>query len=137
MSLEAEQAWFRRWRHQLIPIAYAYSIYSIKLWTAEIASARPAVQYTDVKDSTGMSELLQNIVRLSRGCRDLILTRTQRTFGFCVVENMPATPEATESLLNSIGPIRNTHYGGCIMRFPVHRGNANVNQAAFTILLLT
>ncbi|GIZ37378.1 hypothetical protein CKM354_000082600 [Cercospora kikuchii] len=68
----------------------------IKLWTAEIASARPAVQYTDVKDSTGMSELLQNI----------------RTFGFCVVENMPATPEATESLLNSIGPIRNTHYGG-------------------------
>ncbi|PPJ59350.1 hypothetical protein CBER1_05775 [Cercospora berteroae] len=68
----------------------------IKLWTANIASARPAVQYTDVKSGSGMSELLEKI----------------RTFGFCVVEEMPATPEATESLLNSIGPIRNTHYGG-------------------------
>jgi trimethyllysine dioxygenase len=28
------------------------------------------------------------------------------------VDDAPATPEATESLLSAIGPIRNTHYGG-------------------------
>ena len=28
------------------------------------------------------------------------------------MDNTPATPEATESLLQTIGPIRNTHYGG-------------------------
>ncbi|CAK4030506.1 Trimethyllysine dioxygenase [Lecanosticta acicola] len=35
-----------------------------------------------------------------------------RTWGFCFVDDMPATPEATEALLESIGPIRVTHYGG-------------------------
>ncbi|KAM3421394.1 hypothetical protein BST61_g1790 [Cercospora zeina] len=67
----------------------------MKLWTADIASTRPAVQHTDVQSISGMSELLAKI----------------RTYGFCVVEDMPATPEATEALLNLIGPIRNTHYG--------------------------
>ena len=33
-------------------------------------------------------------------------------FGFCFVDGTPATPEATESVLQAIGPIRNTHYGG-------------------------
>jgi len=36
---------------------------------------------------------------------------SQREKGFCFVDNMPATPEATEALLEQIGPIRNTHYG--------------------------
>jgi trimethyllysine dioxygenase len=36
----------------------------------------------------------------------------KRLYGFCFVNNTPPTPEATESLLNRIGPIRNTHYGG-------------------------
>ena len=36
----------------------------------------------------------------------------KRVHGFCFVNNTPPTPEATESLLTSIGPIRNTHYGG-------------------------
>lgn len=36
----------------------------------------------------------------------------QREYGFCFVINSPKTPEATEKLLESIGPIRNTHYGG-------------------------
>lgn len=31
--------------------------------------------------------------------------------GFCFVAGSPETPEATEALLNRIGPIRNTHYG--------------------------
>jgi len=40
-----------------------------------------------------------------------VLIDDQREFGFCFVEEMPATPEATETLLAAIGPIRNTHYG--------------------------
>lgn len=32
--------------------------------------------------------------------------------GFCIIRDAPHTPEATESLLSRIGPIRNTHYGG-------------------------
>lgn len=35
-----------------------------------------------------------------------------RTYGFSFIDNMPATPEASEQLLETIGPIRNTHYGG-------------------------
>ena len=33
-------------------------------------------------------------------------------YGFCFIDGTPATPEATESVLQAIGPIRNTHYGG-------------------------
>ncbi|KAM0258818.1 hypothetical protein ACHAQJ_003660 [Trichoderma viride] len=36
----------------------------------------------------------------------------KRQYGFCFVANSPKTPEATEKLLETIGPIRNTHYGG-------------------------
>lgn len=36
----------------------------------------------------------------------------QRNFGLCFVVNSPKTPEATKELLEAIGPIRNTHYGG-------------------------
>ena len=39
---------------------------------------------------------------------DLIQMKT----GFVLVKHAPATPEATEDLLERIGPIRNTHYGG-------------------------
>ncbi|KAK6412562.1 hypothetical protein LTR95_017964 [Oleoguttula sp. CCFEE 5521] len=34
-----------------------------------------------------------------------------RVHGFCSVVHTPPTPEATQALLESIGPIRNTHYG--------------------------
>lgn len=37
--------------------------------------------------------------------------KIKRQFGFCFVNDMPATPEATETILTAIGPIRNTHYG--------------------------
>lgn len=36
----------------------------------------------------------------------------QREHGFCFVDDIDPTPEATEQLLQRIGPIRNTHYGG-------------------------
>lgn len=32
--------------------------------------------------------------------------------GFCFVDGCPPTPEATQALLERIGPIRTTHYGG-------------------------
>jgi trimethyllysine dioxygenase len=32
--------------------------------------------------------------------------------GICFVHSTPPTPEATQNLLEKIGPIRNTHYGG-------------------------
>ncbi|SMQ47238.1 unnamed protein product [Zymoseptoria tritici ST99CH_3D7] len=73
-----------------------YGRTTIKPWTADIASSRPSVPYTDMSTDAGMGTLLHRI----------------RTYGFCIIENLPATPEATESLLECIGPIRNTHYGG-------------------------
>lgn len=33
-------------------------------------------------------------------------------YGFCFIKGMPATPEAHESMLRQIGPIRETHFGG-------------------------
>ena len=36
----------------------------------------------------------------------------QRSHGFCFVSSTPVTPEATNELLEAIGPVRNTHYGG-------------------------
>jgi trimethyllysine dioxygenase len=69
------------------------------LWGSSIASNPPDVSFDDVIDSSvseGMAKLTQNII----------------THGFTFVSNTPVSPEATERLLNSIGPIRYTHYGG-------------------------
>ena len=71
-------------------------IVPVRTWGQEIAEAPPEVSYSRIiAGSKGMADLLMNI----------------RTYGFCFVDEMPATPEASESLLNMIGPIRNTHYG--------------------------
>ena len=71
-------------------------IVPVTTWTADIAQQPPRVQYKDVASGDGMMTLLRQI----------------RQYGFVFVDDMPATPEATETLLNLIGPIRNTHYGG-------------------------
>ncbi|KAL7925534.1 hypothetical protein ACQKWADRAFT_284305 [Trichoderma austrokoningii] len=70
-----------------------------KLWGATIASAPPEVRFDDVMSSTS-----------SKGLADL--TSKIRQYGLCFVTDSPKTPEATEKLLETIGPIRNTHYGG-------------------------
>ncbi|EHK26167.1 uncharacterized protein TRIVIDRAFT_36187 [Trichoderma virens Gv29-8] len=70
-----------------------------RLWGATVSSAPPEVNYENVMSSTspkGMAELTGKI----------------RQYGFCFVTNSPKTPEDTEKLLETIGPIRNTHYGG-------------------------
>ncbi|KAL7903397.1 hypothetical protein HDV64DRAFT_238750 [Trichoderma sp. TUCIM 5745] len=70
-----------------------------KLWGATIASAPPEVRFDHVMSSTS-----------PKGLADL--TSKIRQYGLCFVTNSPKTPEATEKLLETIGPIRNTHYGG-------------------------
>lgn len=70
-----------------------------KLWGATIASAPPEVRFDDVMSSTS-----------PKGLADL--TSKIRQYGLCFVTDSPKTPEATEKLLETIGPIRNTHYGG-------------------------
>ncbi|KAK6404523.1 hypothetical protein LTR81_020681, partial [Elasticomyces elasticus] len=71
-------------------------IVEIKPWTSSISENPPSVEYDDIQAGPGMAVLMQKI----------------RTHGFAFVDNMPATPEATQALLETIGPIRNTHYGG-------------------------
>nr|OQO25890.1 hypothetical protein B0A51_06155 [Rachicladosporium sp. CCFEE 5018] len=66
------------------------------LWQSVIERYPPKVQYDSVQTGSGMAHLMS----------------TLRQFGFCFVSNTPETPEATKALLESIGPIRNTHYGG-------------------------
>lgn len=66
------------------------------LWFgSKISASPPKVAYKDVQES-GVGEL----------------TRLIRVHGFCLIEGCPETPEATQKLLELIGPIRNTHYGG-------------------------
>ncbi|KAK6453355.1 trimethyllysine dioxygenase [Trichoderma asperellum] len=75
-----------------------------KLWGATIASAPPEVRFDDVMSGTspkGMADLTSKIARTD-----------YRQYGLCFVTDSPKTPEATEKLLETIGPIRNTHYGG-------------------------
>ncbi|KAH7318428.1 hypothetical protein B0I35DRAFT_478936 [Stachybotrys elegans] len=70
-----------------------------KLWDASIASNPPEVAFETVMSgpsSAGMA----------------VLTDAIMEYGFCFVSKTPATPEATQELLESIGPIRHTHYGG-------------------------
>ncbi|KXT07819.1 hypothetical protein AC579_9332 [Pseudocercospora musae] len=73
-----------------------FGLAPITTWKADISSSPPMVDYSAVSEKAGMSSLLHKI----------------RALGFCIVDGMPATPEATEALLDTIGPIRNTHYGG-------------------------
>ncbi|KAL6805447.1 hypothetical protein J3E68DRAFT_388509 [Trichoderma sp. SZMC 28012] len=70
-----------------------------RLWGATVSSNPPEVDFENVMNSSspkGMAELTGKI----------------RQYGFCFVTNSPKTPEDTEKLLETIGPIRNTHYGG-------------------------
>ncbi|OAA75649.1 trimethyllysine dioxygenase [Akanthomyces lecanii RCEF 1005] len=70
-----------------------------KLWGASIANSPPEVPFESVVEAQNLSGLAD-------------LTDKIRTYGLCFVTNTPATPQASEKLLKTIGPIRNTHYGG-------------------------
>ncbi|KAF4988275.1 hypothetical protein FDECE_15126 [Fusarium decemcellulare] len=69
------------------------------VWDSSIGSSPPEVPFDAVmsdSDEKGIATLTKNI----------------RVHGFTFVVDTPPTPEATKSLLEKIGPIRNTHYGG-------------------------
>ncbi|KAG5986378.1 hypothetical protein E4U54_005453 [Claviceps lovelessii] len=74
-------------------------LHAVRLWNSDIAKDPPKVLYDAVMDQDDI-----------KGMADL--TNKIREQGFCFVTNSPITPEATEKLLEAIGPIRNTHYGG-------------------------
>ena len=67
-----------------------------QVWDSSISTSPPTVSYSDVQAGPGMATLLRKI----------------RSHGFAFISDMPATPEASQALLENIGPIRNTHYGG-------------------------
>ncbi|KAK4570247.1 hypothetical protein LTR86_002327 [Recurvomyces mirabilis] len=71
-------------------------IVQMQTWDNSIEKDPPIVPYSDISAGAGMSTLMLKI----------------RQQGFCFIDDMPPTPEATQALLESIGPIRNTHYGG-------------------------
>jgi len=75
----------------------------------------PHVNYKTLREA-GVKELLAKI----------------RQFGFCFIPGCPATPEATKDLLEQMGPIRNTHYGG----FYDFTSNMASNDTAYTDLAL-
>jgi len=66
------------------------------LWDSNIYKQPPLVDYQAVRDGPGMADLMRKI----------------QEFGFCFVGETPVNPSKTQSFLESIGPIRNTHYGG-------------------------
>ncbi|KAF2500288.1 Trimethyllysine dioxygenase [Lophium mytilinum] len=67
------------------------------LWYSSISDNPPIVQYEAAMNSDeGLKEWLSKI----------------REYGFCYIDNTPATPSATSQLLERISFIRVTHYGG-------------------------
>ncbi|KAF2473151.1 Trimethyllysine dioxygenase [Lindgomyces ingoldianus] len=69
---------------------------NIKLWDESIAQRPPIVSYDNFHDKDGVKDVLDKI----------------RTFGFCYIDQLPVSPEATEKALERIAFIRPTHYGG-------------------------
>jgi gamma-butyrobetaine dioxygenase/trimethyllysine dioxygenase len=66
------------------------------LWDASITGNVPEIDY--IKAKTSDSELLH-------------LFDSVRTYGMCLVRNVPADPAATEEIAGTFGFIRETHYG--------------------------
>ncbi|KAJ9620626.1 hypothetical protein H2203_007833 [Taxawa tesnikishii (nom. ined.)] len=68
----------------------------IRLFDRSIAEKPPTVDHADLTSEKGMAAWTSQI----------------RTHGFCYIKNCPVSPEATQELVERIGPIRHTHYGG-------------------------
>lgn len=69
-------------------------------WTApEVKNSAPTVSFDEVMDPNSEEGIAT-------------LTRFIQSHGFAFVSDTPVSPEETQRLLEHIGPIRNTHYGG-------------------------
>lgn len=87
------------------------------LWDASIKSNPPSVQYKEVMASdVGVGAWTDKI----------------RKWGFCFVDGVPPTPEATQSLLERIAFVRVTHYGG----FYDFTSDLTMKDTAYTSLAL-
>ncbi|GAB7351437.1 hypothetical protein MBLNU459_g2103t1 [Dothideomycetes sp. NU459] len=86
------------------------------LFTSDIAKAPPTVDYQSIMQGHGIGEW----------------TRQINTHGFSFVEGCPVDPIATQKLLEQIGPIRETHYGG----FYDFTSNMASKDTAYTTLSL-
>ncbi|KAI5968999.1 hypothetical protein CANMA_001995 [Candida margitis] len=74
------------------------------LWQVkDIESNLPRVDYTTVMNSSDETDQEQAI-------KDWSLKLWQ--YGFCLIDNVPVTPEDTEQLCQQLNYIRPTHYGG-------------------------
>ncbi|KAM5342400.1 hypothetical protein ACJ41O_013366 [Fusarium nematophilum] len=70
-----------------------------KFWDASIENSPPEVSFDAVMSQSNEGGIAS-------------LTRNIWVHGFSFVVDTPPTPEATQALLEKIGPIRTTHYGG-------------------------
>ncbi|KAH0371821.1 Trimethyllysine dioxygenase, partial [Aureobasidium melanogenum] len=81
-----------------------------------IAAKPPTVDYNSIMEADGVAEW----------------TRQINVYGLSFVKDCPIDPEATEKLLEKIGPIRETHYGG----FYDFTSNMASKDTAYTSLAL-
>ncbi|THV68776.1 Trimethyllysine dioxygenase [Aureobasidium pullulans] len=81
-----------------------------------IAATPPTVDYKDIMEADGIAEW----------------TRQINVHGLSFVKNCPIDPDATRKLLEKIGPIRETHYGG----FYDFTSNMASKDTAYTSLAL-
>ncbi|EMC92905.1 hypothetical protein BAUCODRAFT_48091, partial [Baudoinia panamericana UAMH 10762] len=84
-------------RQSYVARGFREAMVDVEPWTASIAQRPPSADYETLSnDDQSFAQLL----------------RLVRVHGFAFVDNMPSTPEASKALLEQIGPIRHTHYGG-------------------------
>ncbi|UNI18753.1 Trimethyllysine dioxygenase [Purpureocillium takamizusanense] len=101
---DSHKSWYTwDWLLSTVPGNEKYSRLSHEadktMWDCSIAQRAPEVSFDDVmagNNTRGMADLTSKIY----------------TYGLCFVAGTPKTPEATNSLLERIGPVRHTHYGG-------------------------
>ncbi|KAF8072187.1 mitochondrial protein [Lyophyllum atratum] len=106
-------------RHSYDPVLHKPDADNAKiLWGKKIEQSPPSVTYEEAmgEDDSGLFQWLTNIDK----------------FGFSFVQGVPATPEATEKLVERIGFIRETQYG----RFWDFTSDLAKGDTAYTTLAL-
>ncbi|PLW40632.1 hypothetical protein PCASD_08355 [Puccinia coronata f. sp. avenae] len=94
------------------------------LWDNSIINSMPHVSYKDIFSTDGLHRTGDFYV--------LEWLRKIDKYGFCLVDDVPPTPEATEKLLREIAFIRETHYGA----FWDFTANMEHGDTAYTNLAL-
>ncbi|KAF8462996.1 hypothetical protein BDZ91DRAFT_661610 [Kalaharituber pfeilii] len=103
--------------HSYNPRLQKYLSPQFKFWGSEIHEKPPEVTYDEVMESDkGVAKWTSKIY----------------TYGFCFVDGVPVSPEATQQLIQRIAFIRPTHYGG----FWEFTADLSKNDTAYTELQL-